>query len=106
MSAAGSCSPSTTPDPSERVPVARRHSAGSDPPRPSRDAVSWAVLGAVSAGGVLGALARYGIGLAGPHSPTGIPWATFAINVSGCLLIGILMVVVVEVWPGRRLLRP
>jgi CrcB protein len=31
---------------------------------------------------------------------------TFVINVSGCLLIGVLMVLVGDVWPGRRLLRP
>lgn len=68
--------------------------------------VPWAVLGVVAAGGVLGALARYGIGLAVPHEPAGFPWATFAINVSGCLLIGVLMVLVTDVWPGHRLLRP
>jgi CrcB protein len=68
--------------------------------------VPWAVLGVVTAGGVLGALARYGIGLAVPHKPAGFPWATFAINVSGCLLIGVLMVLVTDVWPGHRLLRP
>lgn len=68
--------------------------------------VPWAVLGVVAAGGVLGALARYGIGLAVPHKPAGFPWATFAINVSGCLLIGVLMVLVTDVWPGHRLLRP
>jgi fluoride exporter len=36
----------------------------------------------------------------------GFPWATFAANVSGCLLIGVLMVLVTEVWAGRWLLRP
>lgn len=46
-------------------------------------------LVAVSAGGALGALARYGIGLAAPF-----PWATFGINVTGCLLIGALLVAV------------
>jgi fluoride exporter len=66
----------------------------------------WAVLGVVAAGGVLGALARYGIGVAFPHPPHGFPWATFAINVSGCLLIGVLMALVTDVWSGHRLLRP
>lgn len=64
------------------------------------------VLAAVSAGGVVGAAARYGLGLAWPHPPAGFPWATLVINVSGCLLIGALMVVVTEVVTGRRLLRP
>ena len=64
------------------------------------------VLGAVAVGGAFGSLARWGLGLAFPPGQTGFPWATFGINVSGCLLIGMLMVAVTEVWPGRRLLRP
>jgi fluoride exporter len=64
------------------------------------------VLVAVSAGGVLGALARYGISMALPHPPGVFAWSTFLINVSGCLLIGVLMVLITEVWTGRRLLRP
>ena len=55
-------------------------------------------LGVVAAGGVLGALARYGLEAAWPHSL----WTTFAINVSGCLLIGAVMTAV----PQRPLLRP
>ncbi|MEO3867651.1 CrcB family protein [Nonomuraea sp. B12E4] len=67
---------------------------------------AWPVLASVSAGGVLGALARYGISVALPHAPTGFPWSTFLINVSGCLLIGVLMALVDQVWTGQRLLRP
>jgi CrcB protein len=59
-------------------------------------------LAAVSAGGVVGALARYGVQSALPGSP----WVTLAINVSGCLLIGVLMVLILEVWPPHPLLRP
>lgn len=67
----------------------------------------FAVLGVISAGGVLGALARYGLGLAIPHRPGTVPWATLLINVTGCLLIGVLMVLVTEAWPAaHRLLRP
>ncbi|WP_204043588.1 FluC/FEX family fluoride channel [Acrocarpospora phusangensis] len=65
----------------------------------------YPVLAAIAAGGVLGALARYGVATAIPHPPGGFPWSTFLVNVSGCLLIGILMVLVTEVWTGR-LLRP
>jgi CrcB protein len=64
------------------------------------------VLGAISAGGVLGALARYGVATAWPHPGSGFPWSTFVINVTGCLLIGVLMVIVTEVLPHRRLVRP
>lgn len=68
--------------------------------------VSWPVLAVVSAGGVAGALVRYALGVAFPHRPGGFPWTTFGINVSGCLLIGVLMVLVIDAWPNHRLLRP
>ncbi|WP_436838003.1 FluC/FEX family fluoride channel [Micromonospora rifamycinica] len=60
-----------------------------------------AVLGAIAAGGVLGALARAGVQTALPHTPTGFPWSTFTVNVTGCLLIGALMGVL-----GRRRVGP
>lgn len=66
----------------------------------------WAVLAVISAGGVLGALARHGLALAWPHQHGRFPWATFITNVSGCLLMGVLMVLIIEVWPAHRLLRP
>jgi len=53
-----------------------------------------------------GASARHGLELAWPAGSTGFPWATFATNVSGCLLLGVLMVVVVEHGAGHPLLRP
>ena len=65
-----------------------------------------AVLAAIAAGGALGSSARYGLGVAFPAGPAGVPWATFAVNVSGCLMIGALMVLVTQVWPARPLLRP
>lgn len=52
---------------------------------------------AVAAGGVVGALARFGLQTAVPCR-----WTTFAINVAGCLLIGALM----PLLEGRRLLQP
>lgn len=60
----------------------------------------------ISCGGVVGALARHGLTVAWEHPPGGFPWATFTINVTGCLLIGAMMVLVTEVWSSRRLLRP
>jgi fluoride exporter len=44
----------------------------------------------VGLGGGVGAMARYGVSLAIPQAPGGWPWATFLINVSGSLLIGVL----------------
>jgi fluoride exporter len=44
----------------------------------------------VALGGALGAAARYGVSLALPVREGGWPLATFLINVSGSLLIGVL----------------
>ena len=62
-------------------------------------------VAAVAVGGGLGTLARYLLSAAFPAGH-GFPWAIFAINVSGCLLLGALMVYLLEVWPPRRFLRP
>jgi CrcB protein len=65
------------------------------------------LLAAIAAGGVIGATARYGLSVAWPHhQPGGFPWATFVTNVSGCLLIGVLMVLITEAWTAHRLVRP
>ncbi|MFI5805774.1 fluoride efflux transporter FluC [Streptomyces sp. NPDC051561] len=63
-------------------------------------AAEWPVLAAVSVGGALGALARYGALLAWPAPDGGFPWTVFGINVLGCALIGVLMARVAE--GGRR----
>lgn len=49
------------------------------------------ILVAVAAGGVLGALARYAVAVLLADSSTGIGWATVLVNVTGCLLIGLLL---------------
>ena len=64
------------------------------------------VLAVIAVGGALGSLARWGLAQALPHRPDEFPWATFIANVSGCFLIGLLMVFVIEVWPPSRYLRP
>ncbi len=75
-------------------------------PRRQLRRAPWAILGVISVGGALGAVCRYGLTVAWPHRPGQFPWATFVTNVSGCLLIGVLMVLITEVWSAHRLLRP
>jgi fluoride exporter len=67
-----------------------------------------AVLAVVAAGGALGSAARYGVSLVLPHDPaSGLPWATLVVNAVGCLLIGVLTVVVTGAGPAvHRLVRP
>ena len=55
------------------------------------------MLAAISAAGVLGTAARYGLGVAWPHPPTGFPWATLVFNVSACALIGMVMAIATQV---------
>jgi len=61
-------------------------------------------LAVVGAGGALGSTARYLAGLALP-APAGLPWPTFAVNISGSFLLGLVMVYLLDVWPPRRGLR-
>jgi fluoride exporter len=84
------------PDVDLAVPAQRRELAGHP----------WDVLGVIAVGGVLGAEARYGLGLLLPHSVGAWPWSTLVVNLSGCFLIGILMVVITELVPAHRLVRP
>jgi fluoride exporter len=65
-----------------------------------------AAVVAVAVGGALGALARWGIGLAWPTPHGGFPVATLLINVVGCLLMGVLVVHVAEVREAHPLVRP
>ncbi|MTD56420.1 fluoride efflux transporter CrcB [Amycolatopsis sp. RM579] len=65
-----------------------------------------AVLCAISLGGVCGALARYGVGVLIPHEPGQWAWATWLVNLSGCLLIGVLMALIGRLWPRQQLIRP
>jgi fluoride exporter len=61
---------------------------------------------AVALGGVVGALARYALGIAWPTGAGAFPWTTFAVNVSGCLLVGVLLVRLLEAGAVHPLWRP
>lgn len=64
------------------------------------------VLLVIALGGGIGGIARYGIGLLLPTTPGHFPYGTFGINVLGCALIGVLMVLVGDVYPNSQLIRP
>jgi CrcB protein len=69
--------------------------------------VPWLTLAVIASGGAVGALARYALLSAFPHPAAGFGWAAFGVNVSGCLLIGVLMVLITEVRPSaHHLVRP
>jgi CrcB protein len=56
-----------------------------------------AVAFAVGFGGALGALSRYGVDTwIERHAESVFPWATFAINISGCFAVGFLIAALVD----------
>ena len=70
---------------------------------PAGPGVPGRTLAVIALGGALGATARYGVGVAWP----GTPWATFVVNVLGCLAIGGLLAALTEgTRPPHPLMRP
>ena len=57
-------------------------------------------------GGALGALARWGVATALPHSAGGWPWATLLVNLTGCLAFGALTAVLTARSPEPPWARP
>lgn len=90
-------------DPFPDFPVDSDVTREADVPPPR---IHTAVVAAVAVGGALGALARWSVAEALPHDSGRFPWDTVVTNVTGCFLIGVLMVLVIERWPDRRLVRP
>ncbi|MET9411865.1 fluoride efflux transporter CrcB [Streptomyces sp. NPDC002935] len=93
------------------VPRPERVDAFGTPERaPARTASPWRgqgpVVAMVSLGGAIGATARYGAGQLWPTPAGAFPWTTFAINVVGCAVIGVFMVLITDVWAAHRLVRP
>jgi CrcB protein len=79
---------------------------GTPVPRPSSWHGQGPVVAVVAAGGALGASARYGASLLWPAPMGTFPWSTFWVNVVGCAVIGVFMVVITDVWAAHRLVRP
>jgi CrcB protein len=71
----------------------------------SGDAHRW-VVPVIALGGMLGAAARFAVERSWPAPSGSLPWATLGINVSGCALIGVLMVQVTETGKAHPLARP
>jgi CrcB protein len=66
----------------------------------------WDVALVIGAGGAIGGAARWALNHLWPSVPGGFPWATFVENVTGCLILGALMVYLLDVWRPSRYARP
>jgi CrcB protein len=64
------------------------------------------VIAVIAAGGAVGACGRYGASLLWPTASGSFPWTTLLVNVVGCAVIGVFMVLITEVLTPHRLLRP
>jgi fluoride exporter len=60
----------------------------------------------VAGGGALGTLGRYGLARLIPLSAGTFPWATFWTNVTGCLALGVAVVLLRRRFPSNRLALP
>jgi CrcB protein len=63
-------------------------------------------LAAIFVGGILGALARYGLVQAWPPQPASWPWATFVVNIAGAFALGYLTTRMQERLPLSAYRRP
>src|SRR4029450_6182787 len=66
----------------------------------------WDILAVIALGGAVGATVRQIVSEALPRASEEFPFGTFVVNVSGSLLIGLLMVSIVDVRRPHRLVRP
>lgn len=92
------------PDASPQLPV--------DPDRPPFVPIVRTVRGrldiiaVIAAGGVLGALGRYGLAVALPTRTGQFPWGTFCTNATGSLVLGALLALVASRFTHTKYLRP
>ena len=65
-----------------------------------------AIVAAVGVGGAVGALVRWALEALFPAPTGGFPTTTFVVNVVGCLLMGLLVVLVTEAREAHPMVRP
>jgi CrcB protein len=65
-----------------------------------------ALLTTIAAGGAVGSVGRWAVGLALPHGDGAMPWATLVVNVSGAFAMGLLVAYLVDRPGVHRLARP
>ncbi len=86
-------------DPDQPAPGRPRRQAPRQRMRPD-------VLAVIALGGALGAPARYELSRVIGVGATGFPWGIFWVNISGSLVLGILIMLLIERRPPSRYLRP
>jgi CrcB protein len=90
------------PGPTQATPTVSAPRAA----RPAPRRPPLPVLLAVGSGGASGAVARYELALAAPVPAGAFPWTTWAINLTGSFVLGVIALLVLERWPPTRYVRP
>ncbi|MCX4759563.1 fluoride efflux transporter CrcB [Streptomyces sp. NBC_01275] len=78
----------------------------SSAPRRAAGTGQLPVVAAVAVGGGIGAAARYAAALGWPVQSGGFPWTTFWVNIAGCAVIGVFLVLITEALSAHPLVRP
>lgn len=86
--------------------MTQRRDDDPDVPERGRPPLDAATLAAIAMGGIVGALARYGLGRGFPTAAGTFPTTTLVINVVGSLLLGLLVGLTAQRPGTPRLLRP
>ncbi len=78
------------------------------PPRadPERCRAERTLVATIGLAGAAGSLCRYGVATVVSSPASSFPWSTFWINVTGSALIGFVLVLLLDRFPGARLARP
>ena len=66
----------------------------------------WDIVLVIALGGACGGGLRWLVNELVPHTSSQFPWSTFVENVTGCLALGALLVLVLEVWTPSKYVRP
>jgi CrcB protein len=100
-------------DPGPVLPIDPDQPTAADLERPARSTrrgghgrAQLDVLAAIAAGGALGTPARYEMSRLIHVAKDTFPWSTFWTNISGSLLLGFILVLLIERFPPSRYLRP
>lgn len=64
------------------------------------------IVAVIALGGALGAALRYGAALIWPTAHDAFPVTTLVVNITGCAIMGVFMVLITEAWTAPALLRP
>ncbi|WP_222432028.1 fluoride efflux transporter CrcB [Leekyejoonella antrihumi] len=94
-------------DPSPFTAAGRVDPDGAPPTRRERLLHHQALpVAVIACGGAVGAVSRYAVGLAWPTTAGHFPVSTLLINVIGCAIMGVFMVLITQKWQVHPLVRP